>query len=131
MTLAPRSWPSRPALAMTIRSGRFFMVPFVSQSAQAQRFLQFAPYLRKRATHAVPFEFGYEAHAGLPRFLEHRAFGVATVNLDHRVDDFAFGAVGVDAIDQVRHEIVLGIAASALEPLQRLLRGGVVATGTH
>jgi hypothetical protein len=40
------------------------MVPFVSQLAQAQRFFQLAPYLRERAAHAVPFEFGYEAHAG-------------------------------------------------------------------
>src|SRR5579871_2106940 len=68
ITFAPRSWPSRPALAMTMRSGRSAMfdpIDAVAAAAQVQGFLELAHDAPQGAAHAIDLDVAAAAYAVL------------------------------------------------------------------
>ena len=105
---------------MTMRSGRSVMFHHSGATpAQMQRFLELAHHLLEGPSHPVELDIGSATHAvsmthAGDRPLQHRSFDITAINRRHRFDDFAFGAVGVDALDEMRHQIVFRIAAGTL-----------------
>src|SRR6267142_1683916 len=114
ITLAPRSWPSRPGFAMTTLSLRIVILASLKCE------------VRSAADSGRLQTSDFTLHTSHLHVLYHRHFFVLAPDVPERVAHLADGRVDADGVDDGRHQ-VLGRGRGGAEGVERPLHGVVIA----